>query len=153
MILAPYEHQAAIYAADIHANLRPGAALAFAHGLNVHFGLIEPRKDVDVIMIAPKGPGHTVRGEYVKGGGVPCLIAIHQDATGNAHDIALSYASGVGGGRSGIIETNFREECETDLFGEQAVLCGGATALVRSEERRVGKECFSTVRSRWSPSH
>jgi ketol-acid reductoisomerase len=132
MILAPDEHQAEIYAKDVHANLRPGAALAFAHGLNVHFGLIEPRKDVDVIMIAPKGPGHTVRGEYVRGGGVPCLIAIHQDATGNAHDIALSYASGVGGGRSGIIETNFREECETDLFGEQAVLCGGATALVQA---------------------
>ena len=132
MILAPDEHQAAIYAADVHDNLRPGAALAFAHGLNVHFGLIEPRKDVDVIMIAPKGPGHTVRGEYVRGGGVPCLIAVHQDATGNAHDIALSYASGVGGGRSGIIETNFREECETDLFGEQAVLCSGTTALVQA---------------------
>ena len=132
MILAPDEHQAAIYADDIHANLKPGAALAFAHGLNVHFGLIEPRKDVDVIMIAPKGPGHTVRSEYQRGGGVPCLIAIAQDATGNAHDIALSYASGVGGGRSGIIETNFREECETDLFGEQAVLCGGATALVQA---------------------
>ncbi|HCW60997.1 MAG TPA: ketol-acid reductoisomerase [Sphingobium sp.] len=132
MILAPDEHQAAIYAADVHDNLRPGAALAFAHGLNVHFGLIEPRKDVDVIMIAPKGPGHTVRGEYQRGGGVPCLIAVHQDATGNAHDIALSYASGVGGGRSGIIETNFREECETDLFGEQAVLCGGTTALVQA---------------------
>ena len=132
MILAPDEHQAAVYAADIHANLRPGAALAFAHGLNVHFGLIEPRKDVDVIMIAPKGPGHTVRGEYLRGGGVPCLIAVHQDATGNAHDIALSYASGVGGGRSGIIETNFREECETDLFGEQAVLCGGTTSLVQA---------------------
>ena len=132
MILAPDEHQAAIYADDVHANLRPGAALAFAHGLNVHFGLIEPRKDVDVIMIAPKGPGHTVRGEYVKGGGVPCLIAIHQDSTGNAHDIALSYASGVGGGRSGIIETNFREECETDLFGEQAVLCGGITHLIQA---------------------
>ena len=132
MILAPDEHQAEIYANDIHENLRPGAALAFAHGLNVHFGLIEPRKDVDVIMIAPKGPGHTVRSEYQRGGGVPCLIAIAQDATGNAHDIALSYASGVGGGRSGIIETNFREECETDLFGEQAVLCGGATALVQA---------------------
>ncbi|PZU60141.1 MAG: ketol-acid reductoisomerase [Sphingobium sp.] len=132
MILAPDEHQAELYAKDVHENLRPGAALAFAHGLNVHFGLIEPRKDVDVIMIAPKGPGHTVRGEYVKGGGVPCLIAVHQDATGNAHDIALSYASGVGGGRSGIIQTNFREECETDLFGEQAVLCGGATALVQA---------------------
>jgi ketol-acid reductoisomerase len=130
MILAPDESQAEIYAADIHANLKPGAALAFAHGLNVHFGLIEPRKDVDVIMIAPKGPGHTVRGEYVKGGGVPCLVAIYQDATGNAMDVALAYASGVGGGRSGIIETNFKEECETDLFGEQAVLCGGLTNLI-----------------------
>ena len=132
MILAPDEHQAAIYEADIKGNLRPGAALAFAHGLNIHFGLIEVPTDIDVIMIAPKGPGHTVRGEYQRGGGVPCLIAVHQDATGNAHDIALSYASGVGGGRSGIIETNFREECETDLFGEQAVLCGGATALVQA---------------------
>ncbi|MYL97991.1 ketol-acid reductoisomerase [Novosphingobium sp. FGD1] len=132
MILAPDEHQAAIYAADLHDNMKPGAALAFAHGLNVHFGLIEPRADIDVIMIAPKGPGHTVRSEYQRGGGVPCLVAIHQDVTGNAHDIALAYASGVGGGRSGIIETNFREECETDLFGEQAVLCGGATALVQA---------------------
>ncbi|KQM13875.1 ketol-acid reductoisomerase [Novosphingobium sp. Leaf2] len=132
MILAPDEHQAAIYAEDLHANLKPGAALAFAHGLNVHFGLIEPRSDIDVIMIAPKGPGHTVRSEYQRGGGVPCLVAIHQDVTGNAHDVALAYASGVGGGRSGIIETNFREECETDLFGEQAVLCGGATALVQA---------------------
>ncbi|MFZ3483733.1 ketol-acid reductoisomerase [Sphingomonas sp. 3-13AW] len=132
MILAPDEHQAAVYDADIKGNLRPGAALAFAHGLNVHFGLIEPPTDVDVIMIAPKGPGHTVRSEYLRGGGVPCLIAVHQDASGNAHDIALAYASGVGGGRSGIIETNFREECETDLFGEQAVLCGGTTALVQA---------------------
>ncbi|MEX6725300.1 ketol-acid reductoisomerase [Parapedomonas caeni] len=132
MILAPDEHQAAIYNDDIKGNLRPGAALAFAHGLNIHFGLIEAPKDIDVIMIAPKGPGHTVRSEYQRGGGVPCLIAVAQDATGNAHDIALSYASGVGGGRSGIIETNFREECETDLFGEQAVLCGGATALVQA---------------------
>jgi len=132
MILAPDEHQAAIYAEDLHAAMKPGAALAFAHGLNVHFGLIEPRADIDVIMIAPKGPGHTVRSEYQRGGGVPCLVAIHQDSTGNAHDIALAYASGVGGGRSGIIETNFREECETDLFGEQAVLCGGATALVQA---------------------
>ena len=123
MVLAPDEHQAAIYADDLHANMKPGAALAFAHGLNVHFGLIEPRADIDVIMIAPKGPGHTVRSEYQKGGGVPCLIAVAQNASGNAHDIALAYASGVGGGRSGIIETNFREECETDLFGEQAVLC------------------------------
>ncbi|MFS2112234.1 ketol-acid reductoisomerase [Sphingomonas sp. Sphisp140] len=132
MILAPDEHQAAIYENDIKGNLRPGAALAFAHGLNIHFGLIEAPADIDVIMIAPKGPGHTVRSEYARGGGVPCLIAIHQDASGNAHDIALAYASGVGGGRSGIIETNFREECETDLFGEQAVLCGGATALVQA---------------------
>ena len=132
MILAPDEHQAAIYENDIKGNLRPGAALAFAHGLNIHFGLIEAPSDIDVIMIAPKGPGHTVRSEYVRGGGVPCLIAIHQDASGNAHDLALAYASGVGGGRSGIIETNFREECETDLFGEQAVLCGGTTALVQA---------------------
>ena len=106
--------------------------IAFAHGLNVHFGLIEPKKTVDVVMIAPKGPGHTVRGEYQKGGGVPCLIAVHQDASGNAHDIALSYACGVGGGRSGVIETNFREECETDLFGEQVVLCGGLVELIRA---------------------
>ncbi|UIJ44057.1 ketol-acid reductoisomerase [Sphingomonas cannabina] len=132
MVLAPDEHQAAIYADDLHANLRPGAAIAFAHGLNVHFSLIEPRADIDVIMIAPKGPGHTVRSEYVRGGGVPCLMAVHQDASGNAHDLALAYASGVGGGRSGIIETNFREECETDLFGEQVVLCGGLTHLIQA---------------------
>jgi ketol-acid reductoisomerase len=132
MILAPDEHQAAIYAEDVHAKLKPGSALAFAHGLNIHFGLIEPRSDIDVIMIAPKGPGHTVRSEYQRGGGVPCLVAVHQDTTGNAHDVALAYASGVGGGRSGIIETNFREECETDLFGEQAVLCGGTTALIQA---------------------
>ncbi|WP_415643347.1 ketol-acid reductoisomerase [Sphingomonas antarctica] len=132
MILAPDEHQAAIYADDLHANLKQGATIAFAHGLNVHFGLIEPRADLDVIMIAPKGPGHTVRSEYVRGGGVPCLIAIDKDASGNAHDIALAYASAVGGGRSGIIETNFREECETDLFGEQAVLCGGITHLIQA---------------------
>ena len=97
----------------------------FAHGLNVHFNLIEPRKDLDVLMVAPKGPGHTVRSEYKRGGGVPCLIAIHQDASGNAHDLGLSYASAIGGGRAGVIETTFREECETDLFGEQVVLCGG----------------------------
>ncbi len=132
MILAPDEHQAAIYADDYHANMKPGAALAFAHGLNIHFGLIEAREDLDVIMIAPKGPGHTVRSEYVRGGGVPCLIAVERDVSGNAHDIALAYASGVGGGRSGIIETNFREECETDLFGEQAVLCGGLTHLIQA---------------------
>ncbi|AEI37059.1 MAG: ketol-acid reductoisomerase [Zymomonas mobilis subsp. pomaceae] len=130
MILAPDEHQAAIYAEDLKDNLRPGSAIAFAHGLNIHFGLIEPRKDIDVFMIAPKGPGHTVRSEYVRGGGVPCLVAVAQDASGNAHDIALAYASGIGGGRSGVIETTFREEVETDLFGEQAVLCGGLTALI-----------------------
>ena len=130
MVLAPDEHQAAIWANDLKGRMKPGAALAFAHGLNVHFGLIEPDSEIDVIMIAPKGPGHTVRSEFQRGGGVPCLIAIHQDASGNAHDIALAYASGVGGGRSGIIQTDFKEECETDLFGEQAVLCGGITHLI-----------------------
>jgi ketol-acid reductoisomerase len=132
MMLTPDELQAEIYTADIAENIRPGSALLFAHGLNVHFSLIEPRKDIDVLMVAPKGPGHTVRGEYLKGGGVPCLIAIHQDASGNAHDIGLSYASAIGGGRSGIIETTFKEECETDLFGEQAVLCGGLVELIRA---------------------
>ena len=132
MMLVPDELQADIYKEHIEPNIRDGAALAFAHGLNVHFNLIEPKASVDVIMIAPKGPGHTVRGEYQKGGGVPCLIAVHQDASGNAHDLALAYASGVGGGRSGVIETNFREECETDLFGEQAVLCGGVVELIRA---------------------
>ena len=130
MVLAPDEHQAGIWENDLKPNMKPGAALAFAHGLNIHFQLIEPRPDIDVFMIAPKGPGHTVRSEYVRGGGVPCLIAIHQDATGNAHDLGLSYASAIGGGRSGIIETSFREECETDLFGEQAVLCGGLSHLI-----------------------
>ena len=132
MMLTPDELQADIYRDHLHANMKNGAALLFAHGLNIHFNLIEPKKTVDVIMIAPKGPGHTVRGEYLKGGGVPCLIAVHQDASGNAHDIALAYASGVGGGRSGVIETNFREECETDLFGEQVVLCGGLVELIRA---------------------
>jgi len=132
MMATPDELQAGIYDAHIASNIRDGAAIAFAHGLNVHFGLIEPKKTLDVLMIAPKGPGHTVRGEYMKGGGVPCLIAVHQDASGNAHDMALSYACGVGGGRSGIIETNFQEECETDLFGEQVVLCGGLVELIRA---------------------
>ncbi|PCI40949.1 MAG: ketol-acid reductoisomerase [Rhodospirillaceae bacterium] len=132
MMLTPDELQAEIYYADIHDNMRPGAALAFAHGLNIHFNLIEPRTDIDIFMIAPKGPGHTVRGEYKKGGGVPCLVAVHQDSTGNALDVALSYASGVGGGRSGIIETTFKEECETDLFGEQVVLCGGLMELIKN---------------------
>ncbi|RCL03967.1 MAG: ketol-acid reductoisomerase [Candidatus Tokpelaia sp. JSC189] len=132
MMVTPDELQADIYRMHIHENLRDGAAIAFAHGLNIHFGLIEPRKAVDVIMIAPKGPGHTVRSEYQKGGGVPCLVAIEQDASGSAHDVALSYACAVGGGRSGVIETTFKEECETDLFGEQAVLCGGLVELIRT---------------------
>ena len=130
MILAPDEIQADLYAAEIHDNLKPGSAIAFAHGLAIHFGLINPPEGVDVFMIAPKGPGHTVRGEYARGAGVPCLVAVHQDASGAALDLALSYGSAIGGGRSGIIETSFREECETDLFGEQAVLCGGLTTLI-----------------------
>jgi len=132
MMAAPDELQAGIYKNEIAPNIRDGAAIAFAHGLNIHFGLIEAKSSVDVVMIAPKGPGHTVRGEYQKGGGVPCLIAVERDASGNAHDLALSYACGVGGGRSGIIETTFREECETDLFGEQVVLCGGLVELIRA---------------------
>ena len=132
MMLTPDELQADIYADEIAENIRPGAAIAFAHGLNVHFNLIEPRSDIDVFMVAPKGPGHTVRSEYARGGGVPCLIAVHQDSSGNAHEIGLSYASAVGGGRSGIIETTFQEECETDLFGEQAVLCGGLCELIKA---------------------
>src|SRR5690625_3484903 len=132
MILAPDEHQKSLYYGEVEKNLKQGAALAFAHGLNIHFELIVPREDIDVIMIAPKGPGHTVRGTYVEGGGVPTLIAVYQNASGRAKEIALSYASANGGGRSGIIETNFPEESETDLFGEQAVLCGGATALVQA---------------------
>ena len=131
MMLTPDELQADIYRDHIAANIRDGAAIAFAHGLNIHFNLIEPKQTIDVIMIAPKGPGHTVRGEYAKGGGVPCLVAVAQDASGNAHDLSLSYASAIGGGRSGIIETTFREECETDLFGEQVVLCGGLVELIR----------------------
>jgi len=132
MVLTPDELQAEIYEKDLKDNLNQGAAIAFAHGLNVHFNLIKPREDLDVFMVAPKGPGHTVRGEYSKGGGVPCLVAIAQDKTGKAKEIALSYASAIGGGRSGIIETTFKEECETDLFGEQAVLCGGVTALIKA---------------------
>jgi len=132
MILTPDELQAKLYADDLAPNMKQGAALAFAHGLNIHFKLIEPRADLDVLMVAPKGPGHTVRGEYLKGGGVPCLVAVAQNASGNALELGLSYASAIGGGRSGIIETNFREECETDLFGEQVVLCGGLTALIQA---------------------
>ncbi|QKT02743.1 ketol-acid reductoisomerase [Ectothiorhodospiraceae bacterium 2226] len=132
MILAPDEHQARLYREHVEPNIKQGGVLAFAHGFNIHFGQIEPRADLDVIMIAPKGPGHLVRSTYTQGGGVPSLIAVYQDASGKARDIALSYASANGGGRAGIIETNFREETETDLFGEQAVLCGGATALVQA---------------------
>ena len=132
MILAPDEHQAKLYRDSIEPNIKQGAALAFAHGFNIHFGQIEPRADLDVIMIAPKGPGHMVRSTYTQGGGVPSLIAIHRDVSGKAKELALSYASANGGGRAGIIETNFREETETDLFGEQAVLCGGTTALVQA---------------------
>jgi ketol-acid reductoisomerase len=132
MVLAPDELQRGIYKEEIAPNIKDGAALLFAHGLNVHFNLIEPKDSIDVLMIAPKGPGHTVRGEYQKGGGVPCLIAIHANATGNALDFGLAYASAIGGGRSGVIETTFREECETDLFGEQAVLCGGLVELIRA---------------------
>ena len=132
MVLVPDELQAALYAEEIEPNLKENAAIAFAHGFNVHFELIQARQDLDVIMIAPKGPGHTVRSTYVAGGGVPSLIAIAQDATAQAKNIALSYASANGGGRAGVIETTFREETETDLFGEQAVLCGGATALVQA---------------------
>ncbi len=132
MILTPDEFQADVYKNEIEPNIKQGAFLAFAHGLNIHFKLIEPRADLGVFMVAPKGPGHTVRSEFVRGGGVPCLIAIGQDPSGKAKEVGLSYASGVGGGRSGIIETNFKDECETDLFGEQAVLCGGTSALVQA---------------------
>jgi ketol-acid reductoisomerase len=131
MFTMPDELQAETYRKYVHDNIKPGAAIAFAHGLNVHFGLIEPKEGIDVIMMAPKGPGHTVRGEYVKGGGVPCLVAVDTDASGKALEIGLSYCSAIGGGRSGVIETTFREECETDLFGEQAVLCGGLVELIR----------------------
>ncbi|HZZ87928.1 MAG TPA: ketol-acid reductoisomerase [Caulobacteraceae bacterium] len=132
MILAPDELQRGIYNEEIAPNIRDGAALLFAHGLNIHFQLIEPRASIDVLMVAPKGPGHTVRSEFQRGGGVPCLIAVAQNATGNALDLGLAYASAIGGGRSGVIETTFREECETDLFGEQSVLCGGLVELIRA---------------------
>jgi ketol-acid reductoisomerase len=132
MMLTPDELQGDIYRDHLAKNMKDGAALMFAHGLNVHFNLIEPRGDLDVLMIAPKGPGHTVRSEYQRGAGVPCLVAIHKDASGNAHDLGLSYASAIGGGRAGIIETTFKEECETDLFGEQTVLCGGLVELMKA---------------------
>jgi ketol-acid reductoisomerase len=132
MFLAPDENQQEIYQNQIHNNIKQGAALAFAHGLNIHFKLINPREDLDVFMVAPKGPGHTVRGEYLKGGGVPCLIAVDKNVSGNAKEIGLAYASAIGGGKSGIIETTFKEECETDLFGEQTVLCGGLMSLIKN---------------------
>ncbi len=132
MVLTPDENQADLYRDHLAPHMKPGAALAFAHGLNIHFNLIIPRPDIDVFMIAPKGPGHTVRSEYKKGGGVPCLVAVAQNASGNAMEIALAYASAIGGGRAGVIETTFREECETDLFGEQSVLCGGLVELIRA---------------------
>jgi len=132
MILAPDEFQEKIYNESIEPNLKEGAVLAFAHGFNIHFELIKPRSDLDVIMVAPKAPGHTVRSEFVRGGGIPDLIAVNQDASGQAKEIALSYASAIGGGRTGILETTFKDETETDLFGEQAVLCGGTTALVQA---------------------
>jgi ketol-acid reductoisomerase len=132
MILVPDEKQADIYASSIKKNLKAGKVLAFAHGFNIHFQQIQPPADVDVIMIAPKGPGHTVRSEYVEGKGVPCLIAVHQDASGRAQDLGLAYAAGIGGARAGVLQTTFREETETDLFGEQAVLCGGVTALMQA---------------------
>ncbi len=132
MFLAPDENQQEIYQTQIHDNIKNGAALAFAHGLNIHFQLITAREDLDVFMVAPKGPGHTVRGEYLKGGGVPCLLAVDKNVSGNAKEIGLAYASALGGGKSGIIETTFKEECETDLFGEQTVLCGGLVELIKN---------------------
>lgn len=132
MMLVPDELQAKLYESEIAPNLKPGSAVAFAHGFNIHFEFIQPSSEVDTFMVAPKGPGHLVRSTYSNGGGVPCLIAIHQDASGSARNVALAYASAIGGGRAGIIETTFREETETDLFGEQTVLCGGATALIEA---------------------
>ena len=132
MMLMPDEHIAATWRAEVEPNIRKGAALAFAHGFNIHYGQVVPRDDLDVVMVAPKAPGHTVRSTYAQGGGVPMLIAVHQDRSGKARDLALSYASAIGGGRAGIIETNFREETETDLFGEQTVLCGGAVELIKA---------------------
>jgi ketol-acid reductoisomerase len=132
MMLTPDELQSEIYNNEIANNLKTGTALAFAHGLNIHFELINPKEGIDVIMMAPKGPGHTVRAEYVRGAGVPCLVAVDKNPSGNALEIAIAYSSAIGGGRAGIIETTFKEECETDLFGEQAVLCGGLTHLIQA---------------------
>src|SRR5258707_5756642 len=139
MVLAPDELQGDIYTNDLGPNMKAGAALAFAHGLNVHFNLITHRADIDVFMIAPKGPGHTVRSEYLRGGGVPCLVAVAQNSSGNALEIGLSYSSAIGGGRAGTIETTFKEECETDLFGEQVVLCGGLVELIKAGYETLGE--------------
>ena len=143
MILLPDEQIADVYKNEVHANIKEGAALAFAHGFNVHYGAVIPRADLDVIMIAPKAPGHTVRSTYAQGGGVPHLIAVHQNKSGAARDIALSYATANGGGRAGIIETNFREETETDLFGEQAVLCGGTVELIKAGFETLGEAGYA----------
>src|SRR6266849_7434594 len=132
MMLMPDEHIAAVYRDEVEPNIKKGATLAFAHGFNIHYGQVVPRADLDVVMVAPKAPGHTVRSTYVQGGGVPMLIAIHQNPSKKARDLALSYAAAIGGGKAGVIETNFREETETDLFGEQVVLCGGTTALIQA---------------------
>ena len=132
MMLTPDELQSQIYLNHIEQRMREGTSLAFAHGLNIHFNLINARKDLDVFMVAPKGPGHLVRSEYQKGGGVPCLMAVHKDSSGKARNLAMSYASAIGGGKSGIIETTFKDECETDLFGEQTVLCGGLVELIKN---------------------
>ena len=132
MLLTPDELQSTIYKNHIEQRMRQGTSLAFAHGLNIHFNLINSRKDLDVFMVAPKGPGHLVRSEYQRGGGVPCLMAIHKDSSGKARDLAMSYANAIGGGKSGIIETTFKDECETDLFGEQTVLCGGLVELIKN---------------------
>ncbi len=132
MMLLPDEHIADVYREDVEPNIKKGATVGFAHGFNIHFGQVVPRADLDAVMVAPKAPGHTVRSTYAQGGGVPCLIAVHQNPTKKARDVALSYASAIGGGKAGIIETNFREETETDLFGEQVVLCGGTTALIQA---------------------
>src|SRR5690606_3248031 len=144
MMLLPDENIAAVYRDEVHANIKEGAALAFAHGFNVHYGQVVPRDDIDVIMIAPKAPGHTVRGTYAQGGGVPHLVAVYQDKSGTARDIALSYASANGGGRAGIIETNFREETATDLFGEQAGLCGGTVELINAGFESLGDAGYAT---------
>ena len=144
MVLTPDEGQAKLYNDHLRGNMKDGAALAFAHGLNIHFRLIEPRPDLDVFMVAPKGPGHTVRSEYQRGAGVPMLLAIEQDASGNAHDLGLAYACAIGGGRAGVIGTSFREECETDLFGEQAVLCGGLTSLIMAAYETLVEAGYSS---------